>query len=89
MSDKEQTFLKQTKRINWTFLIVQAIILIFLIGYSYSRIDNIEHEQELSKSERKEIRATLNKKADKIEINQSLTEIREDTREIRTMLIQM
>jgi Tfp pilus assembly protein PilO len=96
MSERENAFLKMIKRVNWTFLLVQVIILIFYIGYTYARVNTIESVQAEAKTEREMISNTMINKADKSEVlemkrenQENIKEIKSDLRDIRNILMRM
>ena len=68
--------LGKIKKMNWTFIGVQIVILIFYIGVTWNKVNRIEKRQDTTEIDMKT-------KADKTDI----TEIKSDLREIRNYLL--
>ena len=97
MSELELAFYKKLKNLNWTFIIIQIIIFIFFIGFTYNRLVTIEDSDNAQNQKIYDLERLNNTKADKTELEVTKMELRGnikdmrddiklDLREIRTLL---
>ena len=97
MSENDMAFYRKLKNLNWTFVIIQAIIFIFVMGVTYNRLLTVEKNYSLQEAKVSVIEQKLAEKADKKAVDDARTErkaeirelkedLRSDLREIRTML---
>src|ERR1035438_52996 len=96
MSENDDVFYKKLKKLNWTFVIVQIVIFIFIIGVTYNRLLAVEQSENKLEvrvlSDEKEMMLKADKtdvdesrKERRIEMQEMKLDIKSDLREIRQL----
>ena len=87
MSDNEKDFVKVVRKQNWLFLVIEIIILVFFVGFTYARIGNIETNTTKNEGAIKENMVRIETKASKAEVKELKIELMDYNKEMKEDLL--
>jgi len=87
METNEKDFVKSVRKQNWLFLIIEVIILVFFVGVTYARINNIETNTLENKEAIKENVIRIETKASKEDVRELKLELKDYNKEMKEDLL--
>ena len=87
METNEKDFVKSVRKQNWLFLIIEVIILVFFVGVTYARINNIEANTSENREAIKENVVRIEMKASKEDVRELKLELKDYNKEMKEDLL--